>query len=232
MSQAAAAAGAAAEGSSPAAVNAIMWFRQDLRIHDNPALVEAAKWAQRRGGSVVCVYVHSPTEDGDAVGEGSRCEGIGRSCTSSSSSASCLLLWLASRQGLRLAGTHEGSHGLHTAAGGRLSLSWDKCLRGNVADHHQLAVSTNPLSFDGPVQQMTVGSVKHCSRMLLHWNCPVCSWRPGCASLLWMQCALQSLSTDLVARYGAGAGIVFKQGPYVQALSEVGGVVVVGGGCW
>lgn len=51
-----------------------MWFRQDLRIHDNPALVDAAKWAQRRGGSVVCVYVHSPEKDGDAVGAGSRCE--------------------------------------------------------------------------------------------------------------------------------------------------------------
>jgi deoxyribodipyrimidine photolyase len=52
-----------------------MWFRQDLRIHDNPALVEAAKWAQRRGGSVVSVYVHSPSEDGDAVGTGSRWAG-------------------------------------------------------------------------------------------------------------------------------------------------------------
>jgi hypothetical protein len=52
-----------------------------------------------------------------------------------------------------------------------------------------------------------------------------------------MQCALQSLSTDLVTRYGAGAGIVFKQGPYVEALSAVrggdsgGGVTsCVGGG--
>lgn len=36
-----------------------------------------------------------------------------------------------------------------------------------------------------------------------------------------MECALQSLSADLVARYGAGASIVFKQGPYLQALSEV-----------
>lgn len=70
---AAAASGTAAAAPSQPAVNAIMWFRQDLRIHDNPALVEAAKWAQRRGGSVVCVYVHSPAEDGDVVGHGSRC---------------------------------------------------------------------------------------------------------------------------------------------------------------
>jgi hypothetical protein len=69
----AAAAGDGTDGA--AAVNAIMWFRQDLRIHDNPALVEAANWAQRRGGSVVCVYVHSPSEDGDAVGTGSRWAG-------------------------------------------------------------------------------------------------------------------------------------------------------------
>lgn len=69
---AAAAGDAATQPSGPAAVNAIMWFRQDLRIHDNPALVEAAKWAQRRGGSVVCVYIHSPDEDGDTVGAGSR----------------------------------------------------------------------------------------------------------------------------------------------------------------
>lgn len=53
--------------------NAIMWFRQDLRIHDNPALTEAAKWASRHGGCVTFVYIHSPTEDGDAIaGDGCR----------------------------------------------------------------------------------------------------------------------------------------------------------------
>jgi len=87
-STAAAAAGDATGSSDAAATNAIMWFRQDLRLHDNPALVEAAKWAQRRGGSVMCVYIHSPEEDGDAVGSGSRwvwCQGLG------------LRFWLASR---------------------------------------------------------------------------------------------------------------------------------------
>lgn len=53
--------------------NAIMWFRQDFRIHDNTALTEAAKYAARHGGCVTFVYIHSPTEDGDSVGsEGGR----------------------------------------------------------------------------------------------------------------------------------------------------------------
>lgn len=62
---------------------------------------------------------------------------------------------------------------------------------------------------------------------------PFCSWRPGAASLLWLQCALASLSADLVSRYGAGAAILYRPGPYTQALSEVG---VRGSkeqdGCW
>jgi hypothetical protein len=51
--------------------------------------------------------------------------------------------------------------------------------------------------------------------LLLH------SWRPGGASLLWAAAALQSLSADLKSRYGAGAAIVFRQGPYAAALQEV-----------
>jgi len=47
----------------------IVWFRQDLRITDNPALHEAA----RRGGPVVPVYIWSPEEEGDwPPGEASR----------------------------------------------------------------------------------------------------------------------------------------------------------------
>jgi len=45
-----------------------MWFRQDLRLHDNPALTEAVKWAARHGGTVTCCYVHSPAEDGHDIG--------------------------------------------------------------------------------------------------------------------------------------------------------------------
>lgn len=49
------------------------------------------------------------------------------------------------------------------------------------------------------------------------------SWRPGGASLLWAAAALQSLSSDLRSRYGAGASIVFRRGPYAAALQEVRG---------
>jgi hypothetical protein len=47
------------------------------------------------------------------------------------------------------------------------------------------------------------------------------SWRPGAASRLWQQCALASLSRDLVSRYGVGAAIIFRPGPYAQALAQV-----------
>jgi hypothetical protein len=47
------------------------------------------------------------------------------------------------------------------------------------------------------------------------------SWRPGAASLLWLQSALASLSTDLVSKYGKGAAIIYRHGPYSQALLEV-----------
>ena len=38
----------------------ILWFRQDLRLHDNPALVAAAQ----SGRPVIPVYLHVPAEDG------------------------------------------------------------------------------------------------------------------------------------------------------------------------
>lgn len=41
---------------------AIVWFRQDLRIHDNPALVEAA----RRHEVVIPVFVWAPEDEGSA----------------------------------------------------------------------------------------------------------------------------------------------------------------------
>ena len=44
----------------PAAASPVtlVWFRRDLRLDDNPALIHAA----RRGGAVVPVYVWSPDE--------------------------------------------------------------------------------------------------------------------------------------------------------------------------
>lgn len=43
----------------------VVWLRQDLRLHDHPALSAAAAAAKRAGGSLTLVYVHSPEEDGD-----------------------------------------------------------------------------------------------------------------------------------------------------------------------
>ena len=45
--------------STPA--TAIVWFRRDLRLADNPALAAACERAER----VVALYVHSPDEEGD-----------------------------------------------------------------------------------------------------------------------------------------------------------------------
>jgi deoxyribodipyrimidine photo-lyase len=42
-------------------MNTLIWFRQDLRIDDNPALLEAVA----RGGGVVPVYIWAPQEEGD-----------------------------------------------------------------------------------------------------------------------------------------------------------------------
>lgn len=38
----------------------IVWFRRDLRVEDNPALVAAA-----RAGRVIPVFIWSPEEDGE-----------------------------------------------------------------------------------------------------------------------------------------------------------------------
>lgn len=43
------------------ATTAIVWFRRDLRLADNPALASAVEGAER----VVAVYVHAPDDDGE-----------------------------------------------------------------------------------------------------------------------------------------------------------------------
>ncbi|MGI9246151.1 MAG: deoxyribodipyrimidine photo-lyase, partial [Steroidobacteraceae bacterium] len=43
------------------ATTALVWFRRDLRLADNPALTAAVAHADH----VVAVYVHAPEEDGD-----------------------------------------------------------------------------------------------------------------------------------------------------------------------
>ncbi|MET0255107.1 MAG: deoxyribodipyrimidine photo-lyase, partial [Luteibacter sp.] len=40
---------------------AIFWFRRDLRLADNPALVEALRAHER----VVPLYIHAPEEEGE-----------------------------------------------------------------------------------------------------------------------------------------------------------------------
>jgi hypothetical protein len=69
--QAAAAGQSVAADAAAARPNAIVWLRQDLRVHDNAALTEAAKNAARQGGCVTFVYVHSPEEDGADVSSSS-----------------------------------------------------------------------------------------------------------------------------------------------------------------
>ena len=52
--------------------NTIVWFRQDLRLHDNQAFHAAVREANKRGGSVVCVYIWSKDEMEKESGEASR----------------------------------------------------------------------------------------------------------------------------------------------------------------
>ena len=43
--------------SASAAPIAIMWFRNDLRLADNPALNASVKWAQQNNGIVLPVFI-------------------------------------------------------------------------------------------------------------------------------------------------------------------------------
>ena len=54
------------------------------------------------------------------------------------------------------------------------------------------------------------------------------SWRPGGACLVWIEAALASLDADLVARYGAGAKILFRRGTYRSEVSAVAAAVGAG----
>lgn len=48
------------------------------------------------------------------------------------------------------------------------------------------------------------------------------------ASCVWQQASLRSLDADLRARFGPGAGIIFRKGPYADALAEVIAALDVG----
>lgn len=45
--------------------SAIFWFRQDLRLSDNPGLTAALAWAKAHGGTVLPTYIWAPDEEGD-----------------------------------------------------------------------------------------------------------------------------------------------------------------------
>lgn len=46
----------------------IIWFRQDLRVHDNAALRAASQAAERDGGKVMALFVMPPAMDAAAIG--------------------------------------------------------------------------------------------------------------------------------------------------------------------
>ena len=71
----AAEAAAAADG----APGALVWLRQDLRLHDNAALAAAAQHAAAAGGMVTIAFVHSPEEDGDDFRTGAFTRNVRRS---------------------------------------------------------------------------------------------------------------------------------------------------------
>jgi len=58
--------------------------------------------------------------------------------------------------------------------------------------------------------------------------CTASGWRPTGASLVWQEAALRGLDADLQARYGAGAAIIFRNGPYLPALQAIAAALNVG----
>lgn len=55
-----------------AQASTVVWFRQDLRLADNPALTAAVERARSGGGAVVPVFVWSPNEEGSWPAGGAR----------------------------------------------------------------------------------------------------------------------------------------------------------------
>lgn len=62
---------ASKEGQEAAAPgNQLLWLRQDLRLHDHPALCAAASAAASSNSSLRLVFIFSPDEDGDDLQTG------------------------------------------------------------------------------------------------------------------------------------------------------------------
>jgi deoxyribodipyrimidine photo-lyase len=81
----------------------ILWFRQDLRIYDNPALHEAIE----KGGSIVPIYIHSPDEEGDWGLGGASKWWLHHSLTSLSNDLESIGLHLIIRKGKSLEGLQD-----------------------------------------------------------------------------------------------------------------------------
>ena len=48
----------------------LVWFRRDLRVQDNPALMQTITDAREKGPAVEAVYLHSPDDEGNrSIGE-------------------------------------------------------------------------------------------------------------------------------------------------------------------
>ncbi|KAK9843470.1 hypothetical protein WJX81_004296 [Elliptochloris bilobata] len=54
------------------------------------------------------------------------------------------------------------------------------------------------------------------------------SWRPAGASLYWLQEALRSFDADLRSKIGAGAGVLYRRGPYLPALQQAAAALGAG----
>jgi deoxyribodipyrimidine photo-lyase len=52
----------AAAPTAPVSPGVVFWFRNDLRLHDQPALLRAVQQARQRGGWLLPVFVHDPAQ--------------------------------------------------------------------------------------------------------------------------------------------------------------------------
>lgn len=126
-----------------------------------------------------------------------------------------VLLWL--RLDLRL---HDNS-ALTAAArraselGGRLTICYIHSPEEDGDDFRSGAV--RPASTSTSVHHKAERICMKCSTQLLTGT----SWRPTGAALVWLQASLGSLDKDLRERFGPGAGIIFRQGPYFDALHDI-----------
>ena len=62
--------GKRARTAATAGSNVLVWLRQDLRLHDQPAVCAAAEAAQRSSSQLHFIFVFSADEDGEGMHEG------------------------------------------------------------------------------------------------------------------------------------------------------------------